>query len=358
MSATDAGAASAASAAAAVVHHAFAPRPTVRLNVQWGRETFVVQLELDETVDDLRAVLQMESGVRPENQKLFGLKLNGKAVAVLPGSASLRELVAKDGQTVKMMGSSDDDIEAVESALAAGHGQVLDDLDYDYAQDADSRVLVEEARLALEATCAKTEINLMCAPRPGKRLLVLDLDHTLLDFSTRHTSNKEELKRPYMDAFLTSAYRHYDLACWSQTKLHWIEIKLTELGIVTNPNYHLCFALDRSSMFAVTSEHKGELRKHEVKALEIIWRKFPAWSAKNTVHVDDLSRNFALNPQSGLQCSPFKRKRSKAAADTELLEMAAYLESIAEACDDFSTLDHAKWRDYLRQRVNMARRQA
>jgi hypothetical protein len=42
----------------------------------------------------------------------------------------------------------------------------------------------------------------------------------------------------------------------------------------------------------------GKIREHEVKPLELIWRKFPErYSAANTVHVDDLSRNFALNPQ-------------------------------------------------------------
>lgn len=32
---------------------------------------------------------------------------------------------------------------------------------------------------------AKTAVHLINPPRPGKRLLVLDLDHTLLDFSDR-----------------------------------------------------------------------------------------------------------------------------------------------------------------------------
>ena len=42
----------------------------------------------------------------------------------------------------------------------------------------------------------------------------------------------------------------------------------------------------------------GKIREHEVKPLELIWRKFPEiYNESNTVHVDDLSRNFALNPQ-------------------------------------------------------------
>jgi NLI interacting factor-like phosphatase len=68
-------------------------------------------------------------------------------------------------------------------------------------------------------------------PRPGKKLLVLDLDHTLLDFSGRANgslpSDLAALKRPHMDAFLTLVYREYDIAVWSQTSWRWLELKLT-----------------------------------------------------------------------------------------------------------------------------------
>lgn len=42
-------------------------------------------------------------------------------------------------------------------------------------------------------------------PRPGKKLLVLDIDYTLFDHrSTAQTG--AELMRPYLHEFLTSAY--------------------------------------------------------------------------------------------------------------------------------------------------------
>ena len=40
-----------------------------------------------------------------------------------------------------------------------------------------------------------------------------------------------------MDAFLTAVYAHYDLCIWSQTSWRWLELKLTELGFLSNPNY-------------------------------------------------------------------------------------------------------------------------
>jgi len=201
-------------------------------------------------------------------------------------------------------------------------------------------------------TTAKTKIHVMNAPRSGRKLLVLDLDHTLLDFSSRHTGSMEDLKRPFMDQFLTTVYRHYDLVVWSQTKWHWVEIKLTEMGIISNPSYSIAFAMDRSSMFKVQRDYKGEVKKHEVKALDIIWSKFPQWSAKNTVHIDDLARNFVLNPQSGLQCSCYKRKRRDASSDSELVEIAAYLELIGSQETDFTVLDHNNWRNYLQRAID------
>lgn len=45
------------------------------------------------------------------------------------------------------------------------------------------------------------------------------------------------MKRPHMDSFLTAVYEYYDLAIWSQTSWRWLELKLTELGFLNNPNY-------------------------------------------------------------------------------------------------------------------------
>jgi ubiquitin-like domain-containing CTD phosphatase 1 len=80
-------------------------------------------------------------------------------------------------------------------------------------------------------TLCITEVHFIVQPRPGKKLLVLDLDHTLLDFSGRATGSLPgdlaALKRPHMDAFLTLVYREYDIAVWSQTSWRWLELKLT-----------------------------------------------------------------------------------------------------------------------------------
>jgi len=139
-----------------------------------------------------------------------------------------------------------------------------------------------------------------------RRLLVLDLDYTLFDCKGT-AENISELSRPFLHEFLTACHAHYDIVIWSQTSWRWLEAKITELGMLTHPRYKLAFVLDRTAMFRITSRKGREQRTHEVKALEVIWRKWPGrWGPKNTVHIDDLGRNFALNPQSGLKIAPFK----------------------------------------------------
>ena len=211
----------------------------------------------------------------------------------------------------------------------------------------------------------------MNEPRPKKPLLVLDLDHTLLDFSSKKliaapdasisgdTTSAPELiskmKRPYMDHFLANAYQHYDLCVWSQTSWRWLETKLTELGMLTHPGYKWCFVLDKSSMFSITSRtKKGKKMDHYVKPLQIIWSKFPGrWGDYNTVHLDDLSRNFAMNLENGLKVTAYYRKKSSAARDVELQGLALYLEKLAKEVMDFRKVNFSQWKDVMSNKVKL-----
>jgi len=148
-----------------------------------------------------------------------------------------------------------------------------------------------------------------------------------MDFSSRFDYMAEQLKRPYLDQFLAKAYVYYDIVVWSQTNFKWLELKLTELGMLNRKDYKICFALvslvrnpvlsnlhvfhawcllpsqDKSTMLTVKQQY--------VKPLEIIWAKCGpslGWGPHNTIHVDDLERNFELNKQCGVLISPFHLK--------------------------------------------------
>eukprot|EP01035_Chromulina_nebulosa_P022118 gene22118-28638_t len=193
------------------------------------------------------------------------------------------------------------------------------------------------------------------------------------------------MKRPFMDYFLAQAYQHYDLAIWSQTNWAWVEVKITELGLLNNEDYKICFVLDKTSMFSIRGSRCNidtsnycpndslKEKKLKVKPLHIIWGQHPEiWSEKNTIHVDDLSRNFLLNPKSGIAVKPFYRdplelaqakleegnmlvyepgdELIKPTEDAELLLLLKYLLHIAKV-PNLAVYDHSIWRETVRSSI-------
>jgi ubiquitin-like domain-containing CTD phosphatase 1 len=146
---------------------------------------------------------------------------------------------------------------------------------------------------------------------------------------------------------MEAVYQYYDLVIWSQTHWKWLEIKLTELGMLFNPKYNLCCVLDKTSMFRMKTGH--------VKPLAILWSKFPQqWNSTNTIHVDDLARNFELNKANGITISPYNRNtapvfeqrssRKSSAEDEELFFLSQYLCELAQCGVPLDSVDHRAWR--------------
>jgi hypothetical protein len=94
---------------------------------------------------------------------------------------------------------------------------ILDDLDFDYAVESDEGAKSVENRAKLEETLrkfSKTAFTFINPPRPGSALLVLDLDHTLLDFSDPSLP-AAQLSRPLLIEFMTGCYAAgYDIGIW------------------------------------------------------------------------------------------------------------------------------------------------
>lgn len=115
------------------------------------------------------------------------------------------------------------------------------------------------------------------------------------------------------------------------------------MGGPHSEKYLIQFVLDRGEMFEVTSMRHGKISRHEVKALELIWRKIPFYNATNTLHLDDLGRNFVLNPGSGVKISPFKNALVNK-HDRQLVFMARYFLQLA-LVPDVRAIDHRRWAD-------------
>lgn len=164
-----------------------------------------------------------------------------------------------------MMGSLEEHILEANTA-PVDLPEVVNDLDI---EDEEIAIENQEVYLAkIEKRIKDYQIKMLNEPRPGKKLLVLDIDYTLFD----HRSVAEtgaELMRPYLHEFLTSAYEDYDIVIWSATGMKWIEEKMKLLGVASNPNYKIMFYLDSLAMISIHTPTHGVMDVKKVKPKRI-----------------------------------------------------------------------------------------
>ncbi|CAL8079387.1 unnamed protein product [Orchesella dallaii] len=206
----------------------------------------------------------------------------------------------------------------------------------------DSTEIKELNKAVLEAHVKASPILCLSNPpvRDGKKLLVLDIDHTLYD-------DGPGLLRPSLHQFLKAAYVNYDIAIWSATPPLTVFSKLEAMGVLNHPSYDIACMLDISAMIEIDYSLAGEPEKNvKVKPLCVLWNYIPSCSQKNTIMIDDMQKNFKLNPQCGLCIEAYHpRNLEDAEQDTMLVELEQYLNHIANV-KDFTTLDHSAWRNY------------
>lgn len=347
---------------------------SVTLVAKFGKERItLVRLDSSTTIAQVKYLLHEETRILPKRQKLVGLLSNSGGAKGVHDDLRLSEL--------KVKGKSDGSNEIVHQFILMGTPEekifidpnerddlpdVVDDFELDFNAGSPEWLQHKANGENLKRFTAQTPVHIMNPPRDGKPLLVLDLDHTLLDFSSKTLQRDSAtripgqglaaiMKRPYMDDFLTKCYPHYDIVVWSQTSWRWLETKLIEVGMVTHPGYRFCFVLDKTSMFTIVSTKRdGTSIQHHVKPLQLIWSKFSdRWGSHNTVHIDDLSRNFALNLGSGLKVSAFHRKKTSGKRDTELLGLSNYLVQLAQSGVNFDSVDFANWLDVIMGKKNL-----
>ncbi|CAE6364645.1 unnamed protein product [Rhizoctonia solani] len=318
----------------------------ITLKFTWSSKEYTVSIAESDCVLDLKDKLFSVTRVPNERQKILGL-VKGK----LPDdSVRIAQLKFSPSKKFTLVGTpaGEEFKEISEDQLP----DVVNDLDLQIdAASAEAKSMAQDKRnirKILEAA-KNLSINVMYPLRPGKKLLVLDLDYNTKPL-TSGILPAEECARPGLHEFLELAYRHYDICIWSQTKWTWLEAKLVELGMVGDEsrNYKISFVLDHIPMFKVFSVRDGKPFSHAVKALRIIWEHFPQFGPQNTAHVDDLSRNFVLNPGEGIKISAFKLDgTSEAQNDHELEKLGRYLAWLASHTD-FKEVDHKNWKKIAR----------
>jgi hypothetical protein len=101
----------------------------------------------------------------------------------------------------------------------------------------------------------------------------------------------------------------------------------------------------------ITVKHrkkKGGVYEETVKPLDVLWKNFPGvWTPANTIHIDDMSPNFQLNPKNGLAIVPYKDASRLRDDDLELMYLTKYLLLISKEESDFTALNHKQWKEYI-----------
>jgi len=304
-------------------------------------DEIILELEHNSTILHLKQKLHEITNVPTEGQKLMGMKYKTGFCGDDVGVENI--IWKKKGKysVVMLTGVPVSQVKIQPEVIV----DVMDDLDWD-SWPCDEEILdLKERKAKLENSISIANINIMNQLDPNKKLIVLDLDQTLFDFGSRsQTSSPSHTIRPGLADFLTACWKHYNIVIWSATAWNWVEIKLTELGLLFHHGFKISFVLDKTTMFNVKSTRQNKLTTHSVKPLELIWRKFPMFSEKNTIHVDDLSRNFVMNLKNGIKIKAYRYSPQAAREDKELYFCAKYITSLASLVD-FTKKDHTKWRD-------------
>ncbi|THV07809.1 HAD IIID h [Dendrothele bispora CBS 962.96] len=319
----------------------------ITLHFTWSGKSFTLRIADTDRVLDLKTSLYEQTKVPPERQKILGL-VKGK---LPPDQGTIADLKLSPGKKFTLLGTPEGD-EIKDPSQLLNLPDIVNDLDVDFSKDATVAAYQSDLRnkRKVKEMTDKLQVNIIHPLREGKKLLVLDIDYTILDTKplTSGSLPPSECARPKLHEFLEEIYPYYDICIWSQTSWVWLETKLVELGMVGSDAKYQVF-LDKTSMFTVFTEREGKPWQHSVKALQIIWNHFPQFNSTNTIHVDDLSRNFALNPGSGLKIHAFKNAHTQQAmADRELEKLGKYLVWLAREKEDFASVRHKDWKAVVR----------
>uniref|UniRef100_A0A3B3TDT1 Ubiquitin-like domain-containing CTD phosphatase 1 n=1 Tax=Paramormyrops kingsleyae TaxID=1676925 RepID=A0A3B3TDT1_9TELE len=272
---------------------------SVSVIIKWGgHEYFISTLSEEDTVLDLKQSIKTLTGVLPERQKLLGLKVKGKPAE---DDIKLGSLKLKPNTKIMMMGSREESLVCIfcSSLIPLSSSQIHSVTD----------IVVEENLAKIARRVKEYRVEELNPPRDGKRLLVLDVDYTLFDHKSCAETG-QELMRPYLHEFLTSAYEDYDIVIWSATSMKWIDAKMKELGVTDNPNYKITFMLDSAAMITVHTPKRGVV-----------------------------------------EIRPFMKAHLNREKDRELFKLSQYLKEIAKL-EDFSGLNHKHWERYLSKKQN------
>jgi len=177
------------------------PSSLLTLNFKWGKQTFTIDISGTATIADLRQQISTHTSIPTDLIKILNIK---KTTNKRKFDNTCMISDCKIPKIIKIMGTAQENMISEEDINMHDLPEIFDDLDTT-ALTGNSLSSASETMSKLHESIANTPIkmSLMNNPRPGKMLLVLDLDHTILDFKgvpkeieTQQFIDFEKMKRP------------------------------------------------------------------------------------------------------------------------------------------------------------------
>jgi Dullard-like phosphatase family protein len=182
-----------------------------------------------------------------------------------------------------------------------------------------------------------------------KKLLILDLDETLIHtekFPTNYleegeydfkypSSNKSyeyfTIKRPFLDEFLKYAFENFDVAVWTAAGKEYAENVVKNIGI-DKSNLEFFYTEENCTIRLdyLTGDYYGEKNLNKIKKR--------GFDLEKVLIVDDIAKTAVHNYGNLIQIKPFTSNRE----DTELLKLISYLEKIKDA-ERFRSIEKRGW---------------
>ncbi|XP_059478497.1 uncharacterized protein LOC132198448 [Neocloeon triangulifer] len=183
--------------------------------------------------------------------------------------------------------------------------------------------LSEENLELIQKKAESYKIKKLCRLTKSKKLLILDLDHTLINDKW---DDYIPLQRPFLHDLLKGVYKNYNIA--TESPMSRIMEVLGEMRMTNHKDYRK----------AVVKVKDSEGSWDRCKPLRIIWHELREFGPENTIIIDDIRENFLMNPQSGLAIRKFNNQKN----DEELKKLAKYLKKISSR-GSFKNLEHSNW---------------
>lgn len=190
----------------------------VHLKFTHAGQEYAVELADSDRVFDLKEKLYTLTSVPFERQKILGL-VKGKLPA---DEATIASLKLPEGKKFQLIGTPIG--QEFKELSALEQPDIINDLDVDFSDPVAQAAFINDVRniRKIREVASKLNVNVMNPLRPGKKLLVLDIDYTILDTKplTSGALPPAECARPGLHEFLESVYPLYDIVIWSQTVGH------------------------------------------------------------------------------------------------------------------------------------------